>query len=127
MKSKDIKISTQDLFNLTQSLSQGTNDMISKTDKSNIRNYLGQGMTEYIIIVAVISVAAIGAFGYFGKVVETQIAGVSQELGGVDGTETRSAAGDLGSESASLAEQDNNNMGQFTDNRSGEAGGGDNN
>ncbi|MES9993793.1 MAG: hypothetical protein ABW098_17725 [Candidatus Thiodiazotropha sp.] len=87
------------------------------------RKYLGQGMTEYIIIVAVIAIAAIGAFGYFGQIVETQIASVGQELGGVDATETREAAGTLGDTSATFAESDNNTMEQYTDNNSGGDGG----
>ncbi|MET0068867.1 MAG: hypothetical protein ABW096_02440 [Candidatus Thiodiazotropha sp.] len=96
--------------------------MFKITGKSIKKSHLGQGMTEYIIIVAVIAIAAIGAFGYFGRIVETQIAGVGQELGGVDATETRSAAGSLGDESANFAGQENNTMGQYTDNNSGGAG-----
>jgi len=43
-------------------------------------------MTEYIIIVALIAIAAIGVFGSFGNVVENQVAAMSQELAGEDGT-----------------------------------------
>lgn len=60
--------------------------------KSPIRNAapsrkksLGQGMTEYIIIVGVISVAAIGAFGFFGDVIKDQSAGMAAELAGGNG------------------------------------------
>ena len=59
-------------------------------NKSKIR---GQGMTEYIIIVALIAVAAIGVFGSFGNVVENQVAAISQELAGGDGGDARTAAG----------------------------------
>jgi len=55
---------------------------------SKIRQY-GQGMTEYIIIVALIAVAAIGAFGYFGDAIEHQVAGLTQEISG------GSAAGEI--------------------------------
>jgi len=48
------------------------------------RNMIGQGMTEYIIIVALIAVAAIGAFKYFGQTARTQVAGLSVELSGGD-------------------------------------------
>lgn len=47
---------------------------------------LGQGMTEYIIIVALIAVAAIGAFRFFGQTVRGQAAVAANELGGGAGT-----------------------------------------
>lgn len=50
------------------------------------RNEKGQGMTEYIIIVALIAIAAIAAFSYFGKTVRSQTGAISQELAGGDGT-----------------------------------------
>ena len=42
----------------------------------------GQGMTEYIIIVALIAIAAIGVFSMFGKTVRNQAAGLAKELSG---------------------------------------------
>lgn len=42
----------------------------------------GQGMTEYIIIVALIAIAAIGTFTLFGGVVRDQTATMAAELGG---------------------------------------------
>lgn len=51
----------------------------------NLKKQLGQGMTEYIIIVGVIAIAAIGVFGLFGQTVENQVAGLAMELGGQDG------------------------------------------
>ncbi len=48
----------------------------------NKKRSLGQGMTEYIIIVGVIAIAAIGTFGYFGDVMQNQAAGMAQELSG---------------------------------------------
>lgn len=47
----------------------------------------GQGMTEYIIIVALIAIAAIGVFTFFGGTIRAQIAGMSQELAGQDGSQ----------------------------------------
>jgi Flp pilus assembly pilin Flp len=96
---------------------------VKSNDPASKKNF-GQGMTEYIIIVAVIAIAAIGAFGYFGQIVETQIAAVGQELGGNEASDTREAAGTLGNTAATTAAEENNNMGQYVDNRSGEAGGG---
>jgi pilus assembly protein Flp/PilA len=42
----------------------------------------GQGMTEYIIITALIAIAAIGVVTYFGHVVRAQVGGMAQELAG---------------------------------------------
>lgn len=47
-----------------------------------LRNQRGQGMTEYIIIVALIAIAAIAAFSYFGKTVRDQTAAMSQSMAG---------------------------------------------
>jgi type IV pilus assembly protein PilA len=43
---------------------------------------LGQGMTEYIIIVALIAIAAIGVYQAFGGVVRGQTAAAAQTLAG---------------------------------------------
>jgi type IV pilus assembly protein PilA len=52
----------------------------------------GQGMTEYIIIVALVAVAAIAVYQYLGQVLRSQTAAVARELAGEDGTQqTRSA------------------------------------
>ena len=46
------------------------------------KRQLGQGMTEYIIIVALIAIAAIGAFTLFGDTVRNQVGSMAAELGG---------------------------------------------
>lgn len=46
----------------------------------------GQGMVEYIIIVALIAIAAIGVYSQFGKAVRGQVAGMTQELSGKKAT-----------------------------------------
>ena len=52
----------------------------------------GQGMTEYIIIVAIVAVAAIGVYQYLGQVLRAQTAAIAKELAGEDGAEmTRQA------------------------------------
>lgn len=53
---------------------------------------LGQGMTEYIIIVALIAVSAIGVFRLFGDTLRHQMAGLSQELSGQTGSTEQTAA-----------------------------------
>ena len=52
----------------------------------------GQGMTEYIIIVALIAIAAIAVYQYFGNTVRNQTAAVANELAGNDGTAAKTAA-----------------------------------
>tara|TARA_Y100001935_G_scaffold255643_1_gene270419 strand:- start:23462 stop:23704 length:243 start_codon:yes stop_codon:yes gene_type:complete len=42
----------------------------------------GQGMTEYIIIVALIAVAAIGIYGFFGDTIRGQMGVMTEELAG---------------------------------------------
>ncbi len=42
----------------------------------------GQGMTEYIIIVALIAVGALGVYNYFGKTVRSQTSAMAQGLAG---------------------------------------------
>lgn len=58
----------------------------------NVRNQRGQGMTEYIIIVALIAVAAIGAFRYFGQTARSQVAAAAQEVAGENGSTMRNNA-----------------------------------
>jgi Flp pilus assembly pilin Flp len=44
----------------------------------------GQGMTEYIIITALIAISAIGVFTYFGHAVRAQVGGMAHELTGAN-------------------------------------------
>jgi Flp pilus assembly pilin Flp len=46
----------------------------------------GQGMTEYIIIVALIAVAAIAVYQFFGQTIRSQTAGIAQEVSGKTAT-----------------------------------------
>jgi Flp pilus assembly pilin Flp len=64
--------------------------MIKKLAIQSVRRQRGQGMTEYIIIVALIAIAAIGVFTYFGTTMRAQAAGMANELAGTD------ASGDIG-------------------------------
>lgn len=49
-----------------------------------LRKQAGQGMTEYIIIVALIAVAAIGVYSVFGQTIRNQTAGLAKEISGQD-------------------------------------------
>lgn len=68
--------------------------------KSKVR---GQGMTEYIIIVALIAIAAIAVYQYFGNTVRNQTAGIAKELAGSDGTDAKTAAQDAADKAATEA------------------------
>lgn len=56
------------------------------TPKKSLWRQSGQAMTEYIIIVALVSVAAIAVYQLFGQVVRSQTAAMAKELSGEDGT-----------------------------------------
>lgn len=65
---------------------------VKKSTMPLISRQLGQGMTEYIIIVALIAIAAIGSFMFFGNTARQQIAGMATELSGRDAATQRAAA-----------------------------------
>ena len=53
-----------------------------------LKKQIGQGMTEYIIIVALIAIAAIAVYGFFGDTLRSQVGGMAQELAGKDGSKS---------------------------------------
>ncbi|CAM4188270.1 hypothetical protein [Kerstersia similis] len=53
---------------------------------------LGQAMTEYVIIVALVAVAAIAVYQLFGQVIRSQTAAMARELAGEDGSSESAAA-----------------------------------
>lgn len=63
---------------------------------------LGQGMTEYIIIVALIAIAAITVYNIFGDTVRGQVGNMAAELGGGDGTTDAATAGGEGAAEATV-------------------------
>jgi len=60
------------------------------------RRQFGQGMTEYIIITALVAIAAIAAVTFFGGTVRAQIGAMGKELGGNDATSTINRAKNQG-------------------------------
>lgn len=52
------------------------------TRKPGRRKSLGQGMTEYIVIVALVGVAAIGVYSFLGQSVRGATAGIALEISG---------------------------------------------
>lgn len=65
----------------------------------------GQGMVEYIIILAMIGIAAIGIYSLFGKTVRNQAAGLTQELAGKQGVQQIQNAQAASNKSAGNANQ----------------------
>ncbi|WP_077530053.1 pilus assembly protein [Vreelandella utahensis] len=65
---------------------------------------LGQGMTEYIIITALIAIAAIGVYSMFGETVRNQVAGMAQEMRGEDAQDEIDAAGDAADDATDTAD-----------------------
>ncbi len=75
----------------------------------------GQGMTEYVIIVALIAIAAIAVYQFFGNTVRDQTAAIAQELAGGNGTAAQANA----QAAATSAETDANtrrNLSNYTGN-----------
>jgi Flp pilus assembly pilin Flp len=70
------------------------------------RKQFGQGMMEYIIIVALIAVAAIGVYSMFGKTIRNQTAGLSKEIAGQNASGQISAAGTSSGEAATRGDSD---------------------
>lgn len=50
--------------------------------KMNKSRQMGQGMMEYVIIVAMIAVAAIGVYSMFGQTIRNQTSGLANEIAG---------------------------------------------
>lgn len=75
---------------------------------------LGQGMTEYIIITALIAVAAIGVYSMFGETVRNQVAGMAQEMRGEDAQDEIDAAGDA-ADSATTTADETVDLGDYND------------
>jgi len=82
--------------------------ILSLSTKSKRGRQRGQGMTEYIIIVALIAVAAIGVYSLFGKTVRNQVAGVAQEISGQSSNSQINRARQAARRSATVANQDIN-------------------
>jgi len=78
--------------------------MTIRSQRSSKRKTLGQGMMEYIIIVALIAVAAIGVYSMFGKTVRNQSAGLAKELSGNKADTAITAAGTSSTEAATRAD-----------------------
>jgi Flp pilus assembly pilin Flp len=65
----------------------------------------GQGMTEYIIVVALVAVAAIGVYSFLGQTLRSQTAGIALELSGQNADAAISEARSSASSAQSAASQ----------------------
>lgn len=80
--------------------------------ESGMGKQSGQGMTEYIIIVALIAVAAIAVYQLFGATIRQQMAGISQNIAGNAGTAEISAAKSAASAASTQAKK-NRTLGDY--------------
>ena len=62
------------------------------TPRSAFLRQRGQGMTEYLIVVALIAVAAIGVYTLLGQTIRNQTAGLALEVSGQDAASAISGA-----------------------------------
>ncbi len=85
------------------------------------RRQAGQGMTEYIIIVALIAIAAITVVSFFGSTVRNQVSGMASELSGKSATQSIKGAQDAAKSATEDAElKEKINMGEYNNTVSGE-------
>lgn len=74
-----------------------------KRPATKMSRQYGQGMTEYIIIVALIAVAAIGVYSMFGQTIRGQVAGLAGEVAGTGATAGKAAASTAAASAATKA------------------------
>jgi uncharacterized membrane protein YdfJ with MMPL/SSD domain len=77
------------------------------------RRQLGQGMTEYIIIVILVAVAAIGVYMYFGKTVREDVAGMSKEMSGQSSQQSQQQAQQAANQAQGEADK-NKGLGSYS-------------
>lgn len=82
-------------------------------------NEKGQGMTEYIIIVALVAIAAIAVYAFFGEDIRDQMAGISSELSGTS-AQTNISNAQTAATNAGTAANKNKNLGTYTNKSVGE-------
>lgn len=68
------------------------------------RKSLGQGMTEYIVIVALVGVAAIGVYSFLGQSIRGATSGIALEIAGESADKGIKAAKDAADKAVSAAE-----------------------
>jgi pilus assembly protein Flp/PilA len=89
---------------------------MNKTHRRLRGRQAGQGMTEYIIIVALIAIAAIGAVTFFGGTVRGQVAGMAKELSGQDAAQMINRAKNQAGKAEAQANK-NKGLSSYNDNQ----------
>jgi Flp pilus assembly pilin Flp len=106
------------LFPVTNLLEATMKTNIARQSK-RLSRQLGQGMTEYIIIVALIAVAAIGVYSMFGQTIRGQVAGLAGEVAGT-GAAGGKAAAKSSAESATKKAEEGKGMSSYDSGNSAE-------
>ena len=97
----------------------------SQTSRKSPRRIRGQGMTEYIIVVALVGLAAVVAVGFFGDAIQGQFGAMGGALSGdagafADGVKASNEAGKAATTEAGTS----NTLGDYGTNAGAGAGGG---
>lgn len=74
--------------------------------KINVKRQTGQGMVEYIIIVALIALAAIAAFSYFGQSIRGQTAQMAAQVAGTQNDDGMQSAAQAATDAETEAATD---------------------
>jgi hypothetical protein len=72
---------------IQSSYSTKESNMIRHDFRTPASRQRGQGMSEYIIITALVAVAGIGLFAAFGDTLQSQMASMSMEMSGQSGSQ----------------------------------------
>jgi Tfp pilus assembly protein PilV len=72
---------------------------------SGSKKALGEGMTEYIIIVALIAIATTGVYSFFGQTVRQQTASMTKDFSGQSASDQTKGAQSAATSPASDAAQ----------------------
>lgn len=73
----------------------------------------GQGMTEYIVIVALVAVAAIGVYSMLGQTIRNQTAGLALEISGQSSSGDAITAAKAAADSAALKADASKNLSTY--------------
>ncbi|AOZ01129.1 pilus assembly protein [Cupriavidus sp. USMAHM13] len=87
----------------------------------SLKQQKGQGMTEYIIIVALIAVSAIGVYSLFGQTIRNQTAGLAKEMSGQDAKDNIKSAQTNATTATTNADK-TKNLGSYNDSNNAGAG-----
>ena len=99
-----IKAEATQTMNINNAASSSINAAaVAPQRKTSRRKSLGQGMTEYIVIVALVGVAAIGTDSFLGQSLRSATAGIANEIAGKDAADSIKAAGDAAASALSEA------------------------